>query len=124
MLGNLEAPGSLKINRADDKKEFYNLPSVVAVMAMDRYQYFAYTGRQGFHFAGGRYCPFNYMKCKFEDCNYECKNTKLDTMNHIGKHLGIWQYCPYCEKRFNLEGLLKHFTANGKIGRCTGVPLV
>ena len=126
MLGNLEAPGSLCVNKAQDRKEFRNLPSVVALMSMDRYKYFAYTGRKGstFNKSLGRWCSHNYMKCKFENCTYEIKNTMLDMMNHVGKHLEIWQHCIYCEKRFTLEGLRKHYNNYGKISGCSGVPLV
>ena len=44
--------------------------------------------------------------------------------SHLGKHLNILHKCPYCEKTFGLEGLMKHYMGSKGKKRCTGRPII
>ena len=87
---------------------FWNIPSVKALCDIDKDIYFDRIDQTDCRKSAA------ILKCKFEEngkiCNFETRQFKDATYNHIGKHLNIKHECPHCGvKNFSLFGINSHW---------------
>lgn len=77
-----KAPG-LNGAKAENMDEFWNLPLVIALTAIDRFKHFQFTG---YH---SNVNNAKMLRCLHLNCNFQCVNVKKEIYQHIGIHLNI-----------------------------------